>query len=112
MNLTTERRVQIGNAARFALQCGCEELVGEELIQFWNAVLDEARRHLPQKEESNNEMSYARAKEFEQQIMPFGKFAGTRIADLETEYITRVVDPSPFVEELKRYVRWRIDNGS
>ncbi len=50
-------------------------------------------------------MTDVQARAFAKEIIPFGQHKGMRVGEADLDYLCRLADPSPFVEELKRYLR-------
>lgn len=102
----------------------------DEREVYWRRVADYAESKLPQPQQEhdprNEPMSDLEASRFREAVMPFGKHEGTRVGDLPLSYLCNLLDPSPFMRDLRRYVKsasvqrelereaerddWRLDN--
>lgn len=49
-------------------------------------------------------MTDVQAREFAKTIIPFGQGKGKQVGDVSLRYLCALADPSPFMEDLKRYL--------
>ena len=50
-------------------------------------------------------MTDVQAQAFARQAMPFGYKKGKPVGEIDLHYLCCLVDPSPFIEELRRYLK-------
>lgn len=57
-------------------------------------------------EDVSDTLNYEQAKAFGYEYMPFGKYKGMVINEIELAYLERLFDPNPFMKKLKKYVQF------
>lgn len=103
MSESQERRVVQRKAARELLS-----LADSEAPEFWEGIIDEARKHLPpepEKPSSRNAMNEQEARIWGGlQSFPRGMHEGKRVDDVPLDYVAWWLDhQDPFTAELRRY---------
>lgn len=114
MSLTIEERVLIGNFVRGMLNDMINDLPVESagaINHFWSIIYDEGKKHCPSTATKDEQMTYEEARAFEEQPMPFGRWKGMSIRDIDIEYLQYVTDPNPFQIKLRKYVDYRTKLG-
>ena len=104
---TVASRIAAGNRAR--------KLFAEQQIEshahFWETLANLVSTHIGKvvvEVSDDGPMSPLRALEFEQEVMPFGQYKGHKIVDVDLEYLVRLIDPSAFIRQLKKYIKFRM----
>lgn len=83
-----------------------EERFWEELAKMICSQLSEDVT-LAKREEPVLPMSEQEAQAFEGRVFPFGHHRGEYVINISPSYLARLCDPSPFMDELKGYVKSR-----
>lgn len=83
-------------------------LAESESPEFWEAIIDEARKHLPpepEKPSSREAMNDQEARIWGGlQSFPRGKYEGQRVDDVPLDYVAWWLDhQDPFTTQLRRY---------
>lgn len=84
------------------------EKLGEHSPEFWTRLAElAAAKGKPPAQAEPEPMTYEQAVKFEKAPIPYGAYEGEPVGDLPKSYLCRVLDPSPFNRDLRRYVRSR-----
>ena len=119
--LTVENKPTSGDKAiddRIAARAYAEEVwtfVLEEKAKqadpnaFWGRIIEILKRDVglaypdkPMKEVIP--FTDKQVKSFENQTIPFGAYKGNKIGEVELSYLCNLTDPSPFIQDIKRYL--------
>lgn len=84
------------------------EAAGEQPQRFWEVLAELAQEKLPKPEpvkEKHPAMTDDEAREFEEQIIPYGKYRGVAVWHAEPDYLLFLTEGDEFSRELRRYVK-------
>ena len=77
---------------------------------FWDAVLREAKAHLPDDETKSTQadvMDDREARKFENVTFPFGKYQGSTVGEVPVDYLLFITE-NDFGTKLKRYLKSKV----
>lgn len=96
-----------------------QDEIGQQIV--YARVMRALREHPLYKPPKPNDggivpMNDAQAKLFEARNLPFGQYVGSYVGDTPIGYLCRLSDPSPFLDDVKRYLasergKRRIEEG-
>jgi hypothetical protein len=72
---------------------------------YWERIRELANEGSTDKPEPVNPMTDVECRVFEKTIIPFGAYKDMQVGFAPTSYLCRLADPSPFINELKRYLQ-------
>jgi len=98
-------------AENIAARRGAEEMIafiGEQSQRYWECLIELAKGKLPPKPEPVDPcpaMSDFEAARFENTLVPYGKFDGKFVGDVDPSYLLFLTEGDEWSKKLRRYVK-------
>lgn len=110
MNLEANKKAREEAEAAFLLACDAAHALPEELEKrFWEVLYFHVGKAVGAVEPENPkalQMSDTQARAFEKKLMPWGKYRGDPVGDVELDYLFFLAEkPDEFMADLRRYLR-------